>query len=135
MTRLFALSVAAAAFSRLPADYPELIPLAARWLDRESQSTILLEGLRKYGPRAKDAVPALLKVLRGPERPYHGYMAGEIAPDLLRGRRAGSVCERRLCPNAARVVLVTDTQFVVPSLRRTTAKRPIVAGRADHDDD
>jgi HEAT repeat protein len=71
---------AEAAFERLPPDFPELVPLVARWLEIEGGSTVLLNGLRKYGPKAKDAVPALRRVLRGPELPGHGYWGFERKP-------------------------------------------------------
>jgi HEAT repeat protein len=68
------------AFERLPPDFPELVPLIARWLEIWPESTVLMNGLRKYGPKAKDAVPALRKVLRGPELPGHGYWGFERKP-------------------------------------------------------
>jgi hypothetical protein len=76
----YATWVAAVAFERLPPNYPELIPLVARWLEREGGSTVMLAGLRKYGPKAKDAVPAMQKVLRGPGRPIHAYFGSELPP-------------------------------------------------------
>ena len=72
--------VTAVAFERLPPDFPELVPLVARWLEREGESRVLMAGLRKYGPKAKDAVPALKKVLRGPSVPVHGYMGSGLRP-------------------------------------------------------
>jgi HEAT repeat protein len=83
--------VAAEAFARLPPDYPECVPLIARWLERESESTLMMAGLPKYGPKAKAAVPALRKSLRGPTGPVHFYLGvglieacealGAIGPD------------------------------------------------------
>jgi hypothetical protein len=71
---------AAAAFDRLPPDFPDLVPLVARWLERRRDGTLLIGSLRKYGPKAKDAVPALRQVLRGPDRPVHAYLGGELRP-------------------------------------------------------
>ncbi len=72
--------VTAEVFARLPADYPESVPLVARWIERERGGTVLMDGLLKYGPKAKDAVPALRKVLRGPVMPVHAYMGSELKP-------------------------------------------------------
>ena len=67
--------VAAEAFKRLPADYPEFVPLVAKWMELRNRDTSLLEGLLKYGPKAKDAVPGLLKVLQ----PH--IVQGHVYPD------------------------------------------------------
>ncbi len=68
------------AFERLLPDFPEVIPFVARWLERRSYAPGLIAGLEKYGPKAKAAVPALRKVLRGPEGPVHAYFGFERKP-------------------------------------------------------
>lgn len=63
--------IAGTVFERLPPDFPDLIPVVVRCLERHRDATALIAGLEKYGPKAKAAVPALRKVLRGPEPPVH----------------------------------------------------------------
>ncbi|MDY3552604.1 hypothetical protein R5W24_001690 [Gemmata sp. JC717] len=83
--------IAADAFGCLPPDFPELIPVAARCLERYGDLTVLMAGLEKYGPKAKAAVPALRNVLRRAKEPldaFPGYefksacsALGAIGPD------------------------------------------------------
>jgi hypothetical protein len=73
---------AAVAFERLPPDFPELVPLVVRVLERDPFATTLLAGLRKYGPKAAPAVPVLRKALRGPENPGAHWFAGERGPAI-----------------------------------------------------
>ena len=68
------------AFERLPPDFPELVPFVALWLEQRSYGPGLVAALGKYGPKAKAAVPALRKVLRGPEQPVHAYFGFERKP-------------------------------------------------------
>lgn len=116
---------AGVAFERLPPDFPELVPFVARWLAREPRGTVLIEGLRKYGPKAKDAVPALRKVLRGPEMPFHGYMAGELKPacEALGAIGPGA---RDALPDLRRVL---DTARIEAALAARDAIRRIEAAK------
>jgi hypothetical protein len=69
----------------MPADFPELTPLVARWMETNGGGTELMKGLLKYGPKAKDAVPALRKVLRERFVELHTYPDSEwrLACELL----------------------------------------------------
>lgn len=44
---------------------PELIPIAVWWLEKGSPDGALVAGLAKYGPAAREALPALRKVVSG----------------------------------------------------------------------
>ncbi|AWM37982.1 Armadillo/beta-catenin-like repeat protein [Gemmata obscuriglobus] len=72
--------IAAYAFGRLPPDFPELIPVAARCLERYGDLTAVMSGLEKYGPKAKAAVPALRKVLRREKEPLDAFFGSELKP-------------------------------------------------------
>jgi hypothetical protein len=77
----------AGTFARAPAEFPELIPLVARWMEMKGGGAELMKGLLKYGPKAKDAVPALRKFLRERVVDGHTYPDSEwqLACELLGG--------------------------------------------------
>ena len=62
--------VAATAFERLPPDFPELVPVVARWLKQRAYDESLIVGLAKYGSKAKVAVSALREAIRVSEKPH-----------------------------------------------------------------
>ena len=72
--------VAAEALKRLPPDFPELIPLIIRWLEHRNDDIRFLPIFRKYGPKAKGAVPAIHRILRGPKVPSQHYFGMELKP-------------------------------------------------------
>ncbi|MBP3954557.1 HEAT repeat domain-containing protein [Gemmata sp. G18] len=72
--------IATEALERLPPDFPELIPLIIRWLEHRNDDIRFLSIFRKYGPKAKAAVPAIHTILRGPKVPNHHYFGTELKP-------------------------------------------------------
>ena len=72
--------VAGKAFERLPRTSRNWFPTSRAGWSRNTEATLLMSGLLKYGPKAKDAVPALRKVLCGPAVPYHAYFGFELRP-------------------------------------------------------